>query len=75
MNGQSASGPDQIRHWLTTAASEYTYERTLLEFSSLGPDEWLIVNNVTGNFPGGTVHRVYRFRLHEDRIQQLTIAP
>jgi hypothetical protein len=74
-DGATVRGHDQIRHWLEKAASEFTYERTLLEVSSTGPDEWLVSNNISGNFPGGTVDLTYRFTLDEDLIQQLVIAP
>ncbi len=74
-DGETARGHDQIRHWLETASSEFTYERTLLEVTSTGPDEWMVSNNITGTFPGGTVDLSYHFTLREDLIQQLIIAP
>jgi hypothetical protein len=74
-DGEEARGHEQIRRWLETAASEFTYERTLLEVTSTGPDEWLVTNNLTGNFPGGTVDLAYRSTLHDGLIQQLIIAP
>lgn len=74
-DGETARGHDQIRHWLETAASEFTYERTLIEVTSTGRDEWLVVDNITGNFPGGTVDLTHRFTLNDDLIQRLIIAP
>ena len=74
-DGETARGHDQIRHWLDTASREFTYERTLLEVESSGPDEWFVANNLRGNFPGGTVDLSYRFTLSDDVIQHLIIAP
>ena len=74
-DGQTASGMEQICHWLATAASEFTYERALIEVTTTGPGEWVVVNNITGNFPGGTVDLAYSFTLQDDLIHQLTITP
>lgn len=74
-DGRTARGHEEIRHWLETASTEFSYERTLLGATSTGPDEWLVSNNVTGNFPGGTVDLEYRFVLHEGLIDVLVIAP
>lgn len=74
-DGSTASGSEQIRHWLENAASEFTYERTLIGLTLTGPDEWLVVNNLTGNFPGGTVDLSYRFSLRNGLIHELFIAP
>lgn len=74
-DGNTARGSEEIRHWLENAASEFTYERTLIGLTLTGPDEWLVVNNLTGNFPGGTVDLAYRFALRDGLIHELVIAP
>ena len=74
-DGRTVSGHDEIRHWLETAAREFTYERTLLDAVATGPGEWLVSTNLTGNFPGGTVDLSYRFAVDGHLIQHLVIAP
>ncbi len=74
-DGDTVGGHQQIRGWLGKAASQFTYERTLLEVTSPGSDEWVALNNITGNFPGGTVDLTYRFTLDQGLIQALVIAP
>lgn len=76
-DGHTATGHEEIRRWLETAASEYTWTRTLLDASPSGPGEWLVVQNLTGDFPGGTVDLRYRFRLTDgaELIEELVIAP
>lgn len=73
--GETRRGHDQIRRWLDTASSEYTYERTLIDVSTDDNGHWVVRNNLTGNFPGGTVDLAYRFALHDDLIDRLVIAP
>lgn len=72
---ETRHGHDQIRRWLETTSSEYSFERTLIGVSTEGDDQWVVVNNITGNFPGGTVDLAYRFTLHNNLIHQLVIAP
>lgn len=74
-DGQTVTGLEQIRLWLEITASEFNYERTLLAATSTAPDQWLIINNLTGNFPGQTVDLTYHYTLADDLIQRLTIAP
>lgn len=74
-DGRTARGHEEIRHWLENASSEFSYERTLLGATATGPDEWLVSNNITGNFPGGTVDLAYRFTLREGLIEHLIIEP
>jgi hypothetical protein len=68
-------GPDQIRAWLATAATEFTYTRTLIDVEAIDGDKWLVVNNLEGNFPGGVVDLRYRFVLRDGLIAELIIAP
>jgi ketosteroid isomerase-like protein len=68
-------GADEIRAWLTAAATEYTYTRTLLDVEAVDADTWLVVNHLEGDFPGGVVDLRYRFVLRDDLIAELVIAP
>lgn len=74
-DGHTARGTDEIRAWLASAAAEYTWERTLLDASPSGDGVWLVTQNLTGNFPGGTVDLRYRFTLAGRLISELVIAP
>ena len=44
-------GTDEIRHWLETAATEFTYTRSLVTANALGAQTWLVVNHLEGTFP------------------------
>jgi hypothetical protein len=69
------TGTEPIRHWLTDAASEYTYTRTLTSVDRLDDDVYVVHNHLSGDFPGGEVDLRYRFELNDDLIHHLTIAP
>ncbi len=43
--GEVRHGHDEIRRWLETTSSEYTFERTLIGVSSAGDAQWVVVNN------------------------------
>jgi ketosteroid isomerase-like protein len=74
-DGKEFHGTDEIRTWLTTAASEYTFTRTLVSAEPVDDDTWLVVNHLEGNFPGGIVDLRYRFALRDGLIAELVIAP
>src|SRR4051794_26486769 len=70
-DGHDHHGTDEIRHWLATAASEYTFTRTLVSAEATGDGTWLVVNHLEGDFPGGEVDLRYQFVLTGDRIAEL----
>ena len=74
-DGNDFHGTDEIRTWLTTAASEYTFTRTLVSADVVDDDTWVVVNHLEGNFPGGVVDLRYKFTLRGDLISELVIAP
>ncbi len=74
-DGKEYNGADEIGHWLATAASEYTFTRTLVSAEPVGTDGWLVVNHLEGNFPGGVVDLRYQFVVTGDQISELVIAP
>jgi hypothetical protein len=74
-DGSTYEGLAGVESFLRTAASEYTYTRTLLTATEMASDQWRIVNRLVGDFPGGQVDLVYEFRLADGLITQLTIAP
>jgi hypothetical protein len=74
-DGHTYAGTDEIDAFIRTAASEYTFTRTLIDAAEITPGEWKLTNRLEGDFPGGTVDLSYRFRLAGDRITRLDIAP
>ena len=74
-DGREYRGLDGVEEFIRGAASEFTYTRTLLDATEEGPGQWLVTNHLAGDFPGGVVDLRYRFRLVDDRIAVLVIAP
>ena len=74
-DGKEFHGTDEIRTWLTTTASEYTFTRTLVSADAVDDETWVVVNHLEGNFPGAVVDLRYKFTLSDDRISELVIAP
>jgi ketosteroid isomerase-like protein len=79
-DGQTYVGTDSIRSWLDTAASEFTYTRTLTslaedETDDAGNGRYVVHNHLAGNFPGSPVDLAYRFDLADGRIHRLEILP
>ena len=74
-DGTTYVGTEQIRRWLTSAASEYTYTRTLTGADDLGGGAHLVHNHLSGDFPGGEADLRYRFEVRDGRIRHLEIAP
>ncbi|WP_413450028.1 nuclear transport factor 2 family protein [Georgenia phoenicis] len=68
-------GADEIRRWLTTAGSEYTYTATYQGQVADGPGRWTVLSRIEGNFPGGVADLRLRFRVGPDGIEELVIAP
>jgi ketosteroid isomerase-like protein len=73
--GHEFHGTDEVHHWLATAASQFTYTRTLVSAHAIDADTWLVVNRLEGDFPGGAVDLRYQFVLSGDLISGLVIAP
>ena len=74
-DGHEFHGSDEVGEWLANAASEYTFTRTLVSATAVGPERWLVVNHLEGNFPGGVVDLRYQFQLTGGLISELVIAP
>lgn len=73
--GVAYVGTERILSWLMTAASEYTYTRTLTGAEDLGDDVYLVHNHLSGDFPGGEADLRYRFQLRDGLIHHVEIAP
>jgi ketosteroid isomerase-like protein len=74
-DGHEYHGTDEIRTWLSTAASEFTFTRTFVSAEDSGGDTWLVVNHIAGNFPGSPVDLRYEFAMRDGLIAELVIAP
>ena len=74
-DGHTYHGITGVETFLRTAATEYTFTRTLVSAAEIAPDHWLVTNHLEGDFPGGHVDLSYEFRLVDGLISHLTIAP
>jgi ketosteroid isomerase-like protein len=74
-DGRTYDGIAGVESFLRTAASEYTFTRTLVSAVEISPDHWIVTNHLDGDFPGGEVDLTYEFRLANGLITSLTIAP
>jgi ketosteroid isomerase-like protein len=74
-DGRTYDGIAGVESFLSTAASEYTFTRTLVSAVEIAPDHWIVTNHLEGDFPGGQVDLTYEFRLADGLITHLTIAP
>jgi hypothetical protein len=66
-------GAERVRAWREGPASKYQYRTTIFETKQLGPDEWLLIGRLEGNFPGASADLTWRFTLAGDRISRLRI--
>jgi ketosteroid isomerase-like protein len=73
--GHTYRGHQQIRDWLATAASEYTYTIELTGARRINDGHYVAIHHLEGNFPGGVADLQFKFTLREGRISQLTIEP
>jgi uncharacterized protein (TIGR02246 family) len=73
--GKTHRGKEEIRGWLTRAASEYTYTTTLVAAHRVDDEHYVAVHHLEGDFPGGVVDLRFRFTLAGDRITGLVIEP
>jgi ketosteroid isomerase-like protein len=73
--GNTYSGPQRIRDWLATSASEYTYTVELTGARRIDGQRYVALHHLEGDFPGGVADLQFRFTLRDERIAQLTIEP
>lgn len=72
--GRTHRGKHEIRDWLARAASEYTYTTELVAAHRVD-DQYVAVNHLEGDFPGGAADLRFRFTLDGGRIAELVIEP
>ena len=73
--GETRQGFAEIRAWQLGPASAYTYRTELRDTEQLGPDRYLVMGRLTGNFPGGTAELTWDFTIAGNQISRLVIAP
>jgi hypothetical protein len=73
--GRERRGLGEVREWLDTTATEFTYTRSFLGAEEEGPGRYLVTCHLEGDFPGGQVDLRYRFEVEDGRIRELVIAP
>jgi hypothetical protein len=72
---QTHQGISAIRAWRTGPATQYTYTTEVASAEQIGPDRYLAIGRLTGNFPGGTADLKWDFTVAGDRIARLVITP
>lgn len=73
-DGRDHAGTDEIKAWLATAVTEYTYTATFTGASTTGAGVD-VGQHLEGDFPGGVVDLNYRFTLDGAVISRLVIEP
>lgn len=73
-DGHEYVGTDEIRYWLASASTQFTYTRIAVEATAIGTDQWQVLNHLEGRFPGGLVDLRYRFVVAGGLISELVIA-
>ena len=71
--GESFTGADALRRFVTAAGAEYSYTDEITRVTQDG-EIWVVSHHLEGDFPGGTAHLDYRFALDGDRIGRLDIV-
>jgi uncharacterized protein (TIGR02246 family) len=72
--GNTYTGRDAIRQWMTNASTQYTY--TVEPFSLAEEDgRTVVTSHLVGNFPGSPVDLRYLFVIDGDSIAELEIIP
>jgi ketosteroid isomerase-like protein len=71
--GESFSGEDSLRRFVSEAGAEFTYTS---EVTAVGRDgeTWVVGQHLEGDFPGGTADLDYRFVLDGELIERLDIV-
>jgi hypothetical protein len=73
--GRTHRGPEEIRAWLSRAASEYTYTTQITATAKIDDRHYDVVHHLEGDFPGVVVDLHFRFTLADALITRLVIEP
>ncbi|TCC26182.1 nuclear transport factor 2 family protein [Kribbella sindirgiensis] len=73
-DGKTYRGRDEIRAWLASAASEYSYTTELTGTRQVDEQTYVATHHLEGNFPGGTADLDFTFTLTDGSITRLVIS-
>jgi hypothetical protein len=73
--GRTHIGREQIRAWLGSAATEYTFTTEFLSATRFDASRFDVVQRLKGDFPGGLADLHFRFVLDGTSISRLVIEP
>lgn len=73
-DGKTYRGHDEIRAWLASAASEYSYTTELTSARQVDEQTYVATHHLDGDFPGGTADLDFTFTLIGGRIARLVIS-
>ncbi|QIG41654.1 SnoaL-like domain-containing protein [Nocardioides anomalus] len=71
--GESFSGEDSLRRFVSEAGAEFTYTDAITRVGRDG-EVWVVRHHLEGDFPGATADLDYRFALDGERITRLDIV-
>jgi ketosteroid isomerase-like protein len=71
--GESFSGEDGLRRFVTEAGAEFTVTTEITGVCRDG-EIWVVSHHLEGDFPGGTADLDYRFALDGERIARIDIV-
>lgn len=71
--GESFTGEDALRRFVSEAGAEYSYTDEITRVAQDG-EIWVVSHHLEGDFPGGAADLDYRFALDGDRISRLDIV-
>ena len=71
--GESFSGADGLRRFVTEAGAEFTVTTEITDVRRDG-ETWVVSHHLEGDFPGGTADLDYRFVLDGERIARIDIV-
>jgi ketosteroid isomerase-like protein len=73
--GNAYHGKRDIRDWLASAASEYTYTVELVAAQRVDDEHYVAVHHLEGDFPGRVADLRFQFTLRDGHIAELVIEP
>ena len=74
-DGRTYRGTDEVVDFLRNAGTEFTFTTELVGAERVDDENWVAINHLEGDFPGGVADLRYRFTLDGDLITELVIAP
>jgi len=72
--GNTYRGPAEVREFLSSAGSQFTYTSELTGAQRIDNTHWLAVVHLEGDFPGRVADLRYRFTMAGDQITRLAIV-